>query len=420
MTNSPQAESSAKRSGGATASAGNGQNPEIKYLRKIVDITSSELELNHILKEVVKIVTDATNADSVFIYLFGEGKKHLVLMASKTQHRKELGKVVLKTGEGITGWVARENKPVAIRKNAYQDPRFKSFDVLPEDQYEAFLSVPIIYQGKAIGVINVQHKKPHNYPANLVNLMHTVAKQVGGVIENARLYDETKNKATQFDSLVKVSQSITSERYLDEILNLIVVVTAEMLNSKICSIMLLDEKGEELSIKATQSLSEEYKKKPNIKVNHSLSGEVIKAKIPLAVYDVRKEERYRYRDLAVKENLTSMLSVPMVVKDKAVGIVNVYTKTPHHFTQDEIDVLQMVANQAAVAVENTKLMEEALKAKEALQTRKLIERAKGIIMRMNSLSEESAYRLIHKKSMDSCRSMKEIAESIILMDELRK
>ncbi len=396
------------------------QGQELKYLRKIVDITTSELDLHRILNEVVRIVNEATNADSVFIYLYDDHKENLVLMASKTPHKKELGKVVLKAGEGITGWVAKENKPVAIKKNAYEDSRFKGFDVLPEDRYEAFLSVPIINKQRAIGVINVQHRKPHPYPSNLVNLIHTIAKQVGGVIENARLYDETKKKVVQFDSLIKVSHSITSERYLGEILNLIVVVTAEMLNSKICSIMLLDEKGEELSIKATQSLSEEYKRKPNIKVNNSLSGQVVKTRKPIEVFDVRHEERYRYRDLAIKENLTSMLSVPMIVKDKAIGIINVYTKNTHHFSQDEIDVLQIVANQAAVAVENTKLMEEALRAKEALETRKLIERAKGILMRMNSLTEEAAHRLIHKKSMDSCKSMKEIAESIILMDDLSR
>jgi GAF domain-containing protein len=220
--------------------------------------------------------------------------------------------------------------------------------------------------------------------------------------------------------LIKVSQSITSEHYLDEILNLIVVVTAEMLNSKICSIMLLDEKNHELVIKATQSLSADYKLKPNLKIETSLMGEVVKTRKPVIVYDVRKEQKYFYRDLAVKEGLTSMIAVPMVVKDKATGVINVYTKNPHHFTQEEVNVLQMVANQAAVAVENTKLMEEAIRAKEALETRKLIERAKGVLMRMNSLSEEAAYRMIHKKSMDSCRSMKDIAESIILMDELRK
>jgi signal transduction protein with GAF and PtsI domain len=395
------------------------QAQEVKILRKIVEITNSELDLQWILTEIVKIMTDMTKADSVFIYLYDEKKKHLVLMASKTPHQRELGKINLKTGEGITGWVAKENKPVAIGKNAYMDPRFKNFDVLPEDRYEAFLSVPIVHQQKPIGVINVQHKKSHEYAANTINLISIIAMQISGAIENARLYEEMKKKVLQFDSLMRVSRSITSEDYLDEILNLIVVVTAEMLNSKICSIMLLDEKSNELVIKATQSLSEDYKKKPNLKVEGSLSGQVIKTKKPTAVFDVREEKSYRFRDLAIKEDLTSMLTMPMVVKDKAIGVVSVYTKTPHIFTQEEIDMLQIVANQAAVAVENTKLMEEALKAKEALETRKVVERAKGILMKMRDLKEDAAYRLIHKKSMDSCRSMKEIAESIILMDELQ-
>lgn len=392
---------------------------EIDILRKVVEITNSSLELNHILNDIVKEVTQVTKADSVFIYLFDDKKDNLILMASKTPHKKELGKVNLRAGEGITGWVAQENKIVAISQNAYADKRFKGFDVLPEDRYEAFLSVPVLNKGDTIGVVNVQHKSAHAYEENTVNLIALIAKQIGGVIENARLYEETKKKALQFDSLVKVSQSITSVDYLDEILSLIVVVTAEMLNSKICSIMLLDQKGNELVMKAAQSLSEDYKKKPNIKVATSMMGEVLKTKKSLVIYDVQKESRYQLRDLAVKEDLTSLLAVPMIVKDKAIGVINIYTKKLHHFTQEEIKVLQMVANQAAVAVENTKLVEESVKAKEALETRKVIERAKGIIMKMRGLDEESAYRLIHKKSMDSCRSMKDIAESIILMDELK-
>ncbi len=393
---------------------------ELKILRTIVDIASSELDLMLTLQLIVKIVTEMTTADSVFIYLFDEKKENLVLMASKTGHKKELGHLELKVGEGITGWVAKENMMVAIKNHAYKDPRFKGFDVLPEDRYEAFLSVPIVFKGKAIGVVNVQHKREQDYSQTTINLLEMIAKQVGGVIVHAKLFEDTKQKALQFDSLIKVSQSITSEHYLDEILNLIVVVTAEMLNSKICSIMLLDEKSTELSIKATQSLSDDYKKKPNIKVENSLTGSVIKTKQPAVIYDVRNEEKYAYRDLASKEGLTSMVVVPMILKDKAIGVISVYTKKHHRFSKEEINVLQMVANQAAVAVENTKLMEEALKAKEALETRKLIERAKGILMKMNTLSEDAAYRLIHKKSMDTCRSMKEIAESIILMSDLQK
>lgn len=397
-----------------------GQAQELEILRKIVEITHAEIDLQWTLDEVIRVINEMTRADSIFVYLFDDKREQLILTASKTPHQRELGKIVLKAGEGIAGWVAKENKPVAIPESAYKDPRFKHFDVLPEDKYEALLSLPIIYKGKSIGVVNIQHKKPHEYAKSTVHLFSIIAQEIGGVIEHARLYEETRKKALQLDSLVKVSQSITSEGYLDEILNLIVVVTAEMLNSKICSIMILDEKGKELIIKATQSLSEEYRKKPNVKVDASISGEVIKTKKPLAIFDVCSEKRYSYRDLAAKEGLTSMLSVPMVLKDKAIGLINVYTKNPHQFVQEEVDVLQMVANQAAVAIENTKLMEQAMKAQEALETRKLVERAKGILMRLNNLSEESAHRLIHKKSMDTCRSMRDIAESVILMDELQK
>jgi len=394
---------------------------ELKILRQIVDLTSSDMDLSRTLSEVLRIVNLTAGSDSVFIYLVDVKKRILTLRASKTPHTEELGKIILKMGEGITGWVAQQNKPVAINSNAYRDPRFKTFDILPEDKYEAFLGVPIIYKARVIGVINLQYKKAREFDDKIVDLVNTIAKQVGGVIEHARLFDETKVKATQFDSLVKVSQSITSERYLDEILNLIVVVTAEMLDSKICSIMLLDEKkGTELVIKATQSLSEDYRRKPNLKVDASMIGEAIKTRRPMAILDVRKEKKYFYHELAVKENLSSMLVVPMIVKDTAIGVISVYTNNPHEFSREEIDVLQMVANQAAVAVDNTKLMEETLKAKHALETRKMVERAKGILMRMNNLSEDAAYRLIHKKSMDTCRSMKEIAESIILMDEFQK
>ncbi len=392
---------------------------ELDVLRKIVEITNSELDLNLILGEVVKIVNEMTKADSVFIYLFDDRRKHLTLMASKTPHKKELGNVTLKAGEGITGWVAKENKPVAIGKDASHDKRFKNFDVLPEDKYEAFLSVPVVYKDRAIGVVNIQHKKPHEYAKGTIDLITLIAKQISGSIQHARLYEETKKKALQFDSLNKVSQSIISHDYLDEILNLIVVVTAEMLNSKICSIMLLDKNGKELKMQATHSLNKSYTKRPNLKISGSLSGDAIKKREPIIVEDVQENKKYQLMDMAIKENLSSLCIVPMVVKDQAIGVITVYTKDKHVFTEEEVNVLQMVANQAAVAVENTKLVDEMVRAKEALETRKLVERAKGILMKMSNLSEEAAHRLIHKKAMDSCKTMKDIAESVILMDELQ-
>lgn len=396
------------------------QAKELEILRRIVEITNSELDLTATLKEVVALVNSMTKADSIFIYLFDDKRQHLILMASKIPHKQEVGHVNLVLGEGITGWVAQKKEAVAIAKKAYTDARFKNVDVLPEDKYEALLSVPIVYKNNVIGVVTVQHMKAHVYAESSVNLIMLIAKQMSGVITSARLYEETKKKALQLDSLVRISQSITSQDYLDEILNLIVGVTARMFNSKICTIMIPDKKGHELMIKATQSVSEAYVNKPNIKVDNSISGEVLKSHQSIVIEDVRQEKRYGSKELAVKEGLTSMVAVPMVVKNEAIGVITVYTLELHHFTQEEVAILQSVANQAAVTIENTQLVQDALKSREALEVRKLVERAKGILMRMNKLTEDAAYKLIHKKSMDSCKSMKDIAESIILMDEFRK
>jgi len=136
-----------------------------------------------------------TRADSCLIYLFDEVKEELILRASKNPHPGILGRINLKMGEGITGWVAREKKVVAIPEQANKDSRFKFFHNLPEDKFEAFLSVPIIARGELIGVINLQHRKPYHHTSDEINLISTIAEYVGSAIENARLYEETRKKS---------------------------------------------------------------------------------------------------------------------------------------------------------------------------------------------------------------------------------
>jgi len=243
---------------------------------------------------------------------------------------------------------------------------------------------------------------------------------VGSAIENARLYEETRKKAMQLDVLSRVSKTIVSNRYLKEMLQLIVTMTAQVMNSKICSIMLLDNKKQELFIAATQSLSEEYTKKPNLKVGQSISGKVIKEKRPITVLDVTREPGYMYPEIAKREGIVSMLSVPMMIKERVIGVINSYTSYEHKFTDEEVKILQAIANQAAVAIESTNLTQELIATKQALETRKLVERAKGLLMKELSLSEDEAYKLINKKAMDTRKTMREVAEAIILFMEMRK
>jgi len=235
-----------------------------------------------------------------------------------------------------------------------------------------------------------------------------------------QLEHQTRKKSGQIQTLAKMSQTIAQGIYIREILQLIVTMTAEMMGSKICSLMLVDDKGRDLKIEATQSLSEEYKTKPPVPVRASVSGRAILEKKPIIVPDVAKDPQYTYPDIARKENLRSLLVIPMMIKEKSIGVLNCYTAEVHAFTDEEIQLVQAVANQAAVAIEHTRAIEKALAAEEALETRKVIERAKGILMRQQGFSEEASFRLIQRQAMDRRKTMKEVAEAVILSEEIQQ
>lgn len=224
----------------------------------------------------------------------------------------------------------------------------------------------------------------------------------------------------QIKALSKISKAIASDLYLEDILRLVVKVTAEVMTSNICSLMLLDEKKKELVVRATQSISEEYNKKPALKVGEGISGKVAQMNKPIAVNDVTKEKEYKNRDIAKKEGLCSLLCVPMAVKNKVIGVINCYTSVPHVFSETEIEILTSIANQAAVAIENTELLVKSKVIQEELETRKRIERAKGILMEDDGLTEEAAYLKIRRYSMDNRKTMREVAEAIILASDMKK
>ncbi|MDD5456075.1 MAG: GAF and ANTAR domain-containing protein [Candidatus Margulisbacteria bacterium] len=220
-------------------------------------------------------------------------------------------------------------------------------------------------------------------------------------------------------ALSKISQAITSEGYLDDILKLIVVVTAELMKSNICSLMLYDEESHVLKIKATQSISDEYIKKPPLKLGEGIAGKVAQTNKLMVIKDVTSEKDYKYRDIATKEGLKSLLSVPMAVKGRVIGVINCYTSEVHSFTKNEIHILTTIANQAAMAIENTNLILKSKLIQEELETRKKIERAKGIIQKDTNISEEDAYLKIKNYAMDHRISMQDVANLIITAEEIK-
>ena len=207
---------------------------------------------------------------------------------------------------------------------------------------------------------------------------------------------------------------------LDAILQQVVSMTADLAGSKICSLMLLSAKKDELVIKATQSLSTAYRDKPPIKVGQSVSGKVVEKKQAIQVADVTESQIYSYPEIARQEGLKSLLSVPLLLSDKIIGVLNCYTEEEKVFNKEEIQLVQTIANQVAMAVEHVRLVSEEAEARSVLEAKKVIDGAKRVLMKRHKMNEEEAHRFIQKASMDKNKPQKEIAEAVLIAAELEK
>lgn len=162
---------------------------ELNLLHRIIETISYNLDLDEILHEIIRVVDSVAHADEIFLYLLRENE--LILRSAKRESSENLSTIRLQMGKGITGWVAAHEKPVRLRCAAYEDKRFHTFTNLAADRYEAFLSLPMLYHKKLIGVLNVQHRKPYDFSDREVKLLQTVATATAGAIENARLFEQT-------------------------------------------------------------------------------------------------------------------------------------------------------------------------------------------------------------------------------------
>ena len=172
--------------------------PGLDFLHEIGSRMATSSSLRGVLRRIMDFVSSLVKYDSCFVYVLEDNE--LVLRASKNPHPEEVDYLRLGLGEGITGWVAKNKQPVAVACNAFQDPRFQFFNELPEDRYEAFLSVPILCRGRLVGVINLQNRQPHSYTRREIRLLSTIGFFVGAEIEMARLEEKSSQLSEELEA----------------------------------------------------------------------------------------------------------------------------------------------------------------------------------------------------------------------------
>jgi signal transduction protein with GAF and PtsI domain len=199
------------------------------------------------------------------------------------------------------------------------------------------------------------------------------------------------------------------------------VVTAQAMGVTICSLWLVDEDETppKIRLKATQAISPEYVKDRALDTDEGVVGYVVSKRRPLVIKNVLRNKRFKEKEMARKLGLASMIGVPLKLKDdRVIGVLNCFTSDPYDFTETEVNLLTAVANQAAVAILNTELMVKTRVIQEELEARKIIDRAKEVLMKQRGIDIDEAYRWMRKRSMDSRKSIRSVAEAILLSDEM--
>lgn len=170
----------------------------VEVLHQTVSRIAAADGFHQALDRVLDFAVELVRCDSCFIYVLADDE--LILRASKNPHHELLDRLKLHIGQGITGWVAEHREPVAVSREAFKDPRFQRFNELPEDRYEAFLSVPLFSRSRIVGVMNLQHRDPHVYSPRDIRLLSTVGFLAGAEIELARLETQNSDLSQQLET----------------------------------------------------------------------------------------------------------------------------------------------------------------------------------------------------------------------------
>jgi signal transduction histidine kinase len=333
----------------------------LQLLYQVSNVIHSTLEPQEALQLIVSEAVRLMRASSGSVVLINPTSGFLEINASQNLPSAAT-RLKLRVGEGITGWVARNGKPARVG-DVTRDPRY----VMARRGVRSELAVPLEVNGETRGVLNVDSDRADIFTVEDQELLQELAVQAAKVIQNTWLYEQLRLKVHLFESLASVSRAINSTLNLDEALRAITREAGVLMRARMCSLMMLDESREWLDLRASYGAGEAYIKKPRLAVGDSLLGVVVRRKKPMQVTNVQASSRYQNIEVARREGLVSLLSVPLLFAGRAIGTLSIYTGRPYNFSNEEIRILSALAELSAIAIEKARLYERVVDVEEQLR-----------------------------------------------------
>jgi signal transduction histidine kinase len=333
----------------------------LKMLYQVSNVIHSTLDPQQALQLILQEAVRLMRASSGSVILINPNSGLLEIQASTglPAHSADLK---LRVGQGITGWVARTGKAARVG-DVQKDPRY----IMLRLDLRSELAVPLEVQGTVRGVLNVDSLSENAFSAADQELLEELAVQAARVIRNTWLYEQSRLKARLLETLVSISQTINSALNVNEALQVITREACTLMDARTCSLLMLDESGEWLDMRASSGAGEAYINKPRLSVDESFLGIVVRRKKPLQLENVQTSTLYQNTDVARREGLFSLLSAPLVFAGQAIGTLNVYTGKSRSFSNEEIHILTTLAELSAIAIEKARLYERVVDVEEQLR-----------------------------------------------------
>jgi signal transduction histidine kinase len=333
----------------------------LSLLYQVGNVIHSTLDPQEALQLIVNEAVRLMRATSGSVALVNPTTGFLEIQASLGLPANAV-KLKIHVSEGITGWVARSGKPARVG-DVRQDPRY----LMLRQSVCSELAVPLEVNGEVRGVLNVDSNRKDAFNAIDQELLEGLAQQAARVIQNTWLYEQVRLKARLLEALVSVSRTINSTLNLGEALEVITREACRLMKAKMCSLRLLDETRKWLDLRASHAAGRAYLKKTRLSLDDSLLGVVVRRKKPLQVENVQTSSRYQNQDVAQKEGLVALLSVPLIFSGDVIGTLSVYTGMPYNFPNGEISILSALAELSAIAIEKARLYEHTVEIEEQLR-----------------------------------------------------
>ena len=342
-------------------SASRFQPEQLQRLYEVARAIHSTLEPTEALQLVVREAVQLVGASSGSLALVNPTTGLLEIEAAEGLD-EDAAKLVLRLDEGVTGWVVRRGEPLRIG-DVRADDRY--IPAGPEVRSE--LAVPLRMEGEVRAVLNVDSLEPDAFSETDQALLEELAGHATQVIGNTWRYEQHRHRSELLRSLISVGQTINSTLNLDDVLEVITREGAGLCRAQMCSLLLLEETGEWLELRAQHGAGLDYAQRPPLSVAESLMGSVVRRRKPMQVPNVQTSPQYQFPEIARREGLISLLSAPLVYNGQSLGTLNVYTGEARVFSNDEISTLNALAELSAVAIEKAQLYERTVDVEEQLR-----------------------------------------------------